>query len=174
MEKQARMRVGGMCELLRRILVRAHEVLANKQVTDEQRKSYAERVERLVVGFPPYLEEAIEVMKLPIPLDPEKIGPIMAAYARAFAPLRDHLEAGKGDRAAVCSRARREGGKALMELIPILKNRKRAYRFSNELSLRFRGLIDLLGRGAEDEALKKALKFHDDALLDFKKFAKLK
>lgn len=175
MEKQARMRVGGMCELLRRILIGSNEYLTGEKFeTEGARKKYYERVQRLIDGFPPYLEECIDVLKLPLPLDPEKVDPIMTAYAKAFAPLRAWLEEGEGDRRAVRARARREGLSALMELIPILKNRKSAYRFANELSLRFRRLIDLVEQESAPETLKSALEAHDVALRDFKKFAGIK
>ncbi|MFN3486984.1 MAG: hypothetical protein ACK44W_16080, partial [Planctomycetota bacterium] len=87
MERQARMRVGGMCELLRWMLEAAGDFLAEK-------KGGEELIRRKMEDFHGYFEEAIEVIGVPMPLDATRVGPIVAAYEEAFQPLREWVKAG--------------------------------------------------------------------------------
>jgi hypothetical protein len=163
MERQARMRVGGMCELLQRILVAAGEFLAEGKESEEF-------VRRKMEDFHGYFEEAIEVIGVPMPLDASRVGPILAAYEEAFRPLREWVKAG-GAGPDPRPRARRACLEALLRLPPFLKNRKSAYRFVNDLGLRFRELLEAVGGDPSSEAARRALAAHDEALRDLQKLA---
>ncbi|HLY10897.1 MAG TPA: hypothetical protein VKW04_16465 [Planctomycetota bacterium] len=165
MERQAKMRVGGMCELLARRMVGAAEGHFLQGVKTE------ERVQELIKGFHDYFEEAIEVIGVNAPLDPRTVVPLVAAYDRAMAPLRAWVADPKGDGADVVRKARREGIGALLELAPLLQNRKRGYLYVNSISVRFSQLLELLDAKPAPEALKKGMAEHDEALAEFKKFA---
>lgn len=165
MERQARMRVGGMCELLRWILVAAGDLLAEK-------KGGEEFVRRKMDEFHGYFEEAIEVIGVPMPLDAARVGPILAAYEEAFRPLREWLKAG-GSGPDPRPRARRACLEALLRLPPFLKNRKSAYRFVNDLGVRLREVLEAAGHDPSSEAARKALAAHDEALRDLRKLAGL-
>jgi hypothetical protein len=166
MERQAKMRVGGMCELLRRMLVNCGDFLA-------EGKGSEERIREMFDGFHGYFEEAIEVIGLPMPLDAEKVGPILEDYEKALVPLRAWLEKREGPDPR--PRARREALGTLFRLPPLLKNRKSAYKLVNDIGGRFRRLIDLTEEAeTSPEAVRKALAEHDEALRDFKKLAGVK
>src|SRR5258708_5533305 len=62
MERQAKMRVGGMCELLARRMIGAAEGHFFQNLKTE------ERVQELIKGFHDYFEEAIEVIGVSAPL----------------------------------------------------------------------------------------------------------
>lgn len=175
MERQAKMRIGGMCELLRRILVGCQRVLVDE--TDaEKRGQAAERVDDMIAGFYEYYEEAIEVIGLRVPLPTEKVRPILEDYDAAFAPLAEALEKDPPAVDGKVYRAARQGClEALMQLPPLLKTRKSAYRFANELSRRFRNLAILADprHPAAPDVLRQSLKLHHEALRDFKKLAGL-
>ena len=108
------------------------------------------------------------------PLDVRTVGPLMAAYDKAFAPLRAWIQKPEGDYLPVLRAARRDGLGALLELVHLLQNRKRGYLYLNEISVRFTRLLELFDPKASPEALKKGLEEHDAALAEFKKFAGLK
>jgi hypothetical protein len=165
MERQAKMRVGGMCELLARRMIGAAEGHFLQGVKTE------ERVQELIKGFHDYFEEAIEVIGINAPLDPRTVVPLVAAYDRAMAPLRAWVADPKGDGAEVIRKARREGIGALLELAPLLQNRKRGYTYVNAISVRFTQLLELIDARPGPEALKKGMEEHDRALAEFKKFA---
>jgi hypothetical protein len=168
MERQAKMRVGGMCELLmRRIITSAELVYGGEPKADE-------RVQELFKGFHDYFEEAIEVIGVSAPLDVRTVGPLMAAYEKGYAPLKSWIQKPEGDGAAVLRAARRECLGSLLELAPLLQNRKRGYLYVNEISVRFTRLLEILDAKPAPEALTKGLEEHDAALADFKKFAGLK
>ena len=61
----------------------------------------------------------------------------------------------------------------LIELAPLLQNRKRGYLYVNTISVRFTRLLELIDARPSPEALKKGLEEHDAALAEFKKFAGL-
>ncbi len=168
MERQARMRIGGMGELLRRMLVLCSELIL-------EGKDHEERIAQLFDGFFSYFEEAVEVIGIEAPLDIEKVGPLVAAYEAGVAPLRSWVEKGPGDAAAddALRRARREAFTAILKLPTLLVNRKRGYAYVNETSARFHRLLDLAEGKAPAADLKKALADHDAALADFKRFAGL-
>lgn len=163
MERQARMRVGGMCELLRWMLQAAADFLAEK-------KGGEDLVRRKMEDFHGYFEEAIEVIGVPMPLDATRVGPILAAYEEAFRPLREWVKAG-GSGPDPRARARRACLEALFRLPPFLKNRKSAYRFVNDVGFRFRELLEAVGRDPSFEAARRALAAHDEAFRDLKKLA---
>jgi len=167
MERQAKMRVGGMCELMRRISVAVEERFIEGAKNEE-------RILEMLKGFHDYFEEAIEVIGINAPLDVRTVGPLMAAYDKAFAPLRAWIQKPEGDYVPVLRSARRDGLGALLELVHLLQNRKRGYLYLNEISVRFTRLLDLFDPKASPEALKKGLEEHDAALAEFKKFAGLK
>ncbi|HVR84985.1 MAG TPA: hypothetical protein VMU54_11785 [Planctomycetota bacterium] len=167
MERQARMRVNGLCELLRGIEVRAEEEFT-------QGAKNQERIEEFQKTFQDYLEEAIEVIGIDAPLDLRRVGPIVAAYEIAIAPLRAWILKPGGEGAGIPRKARRDGLAALQDLIPLLKNRKRGYFYVNELGVRLTRLLELLDDGSRPEALIQGLEEHDAALAAFKSFAGLR
>ena len=166
MERQAKMRVGGMCELLRRLLICASEDLIEKQ------EGAAARVKQLAEAFEGYFEEAVEVLGIDRPLDPEKIGPIVSAYEEALKALRASLLEGKVATAETADGARRQALTTLLRIPPLLKTRKRGYMYANELSSRFTALLE--AAEASPDAFRKAFGEHDEALRAFKRFAGLK
>jgi hypothetical protein len=165
MERQAKMRVGGMCELLARRMIGAAEGHFLQGLKTE------ERVQELIKGFHDYFEEAIEVIGVNAPLDPKTVGPLVATYERALAPLKAWAADPKGDGADVIRKARREGIGALLELAPLLQNRKRGYLYVNTISARFSQLLELIDSKPSPEALKKGVDDLDRALGEFKTFA---
>jgi hypothetical protein len=167
MERQAKMRIGGMCELMRRISAAIEEHFLEGAKNEE-------RIQEMLKGFHDYFEEAIEVIGINAPLDVRTVGPLLAAYDRAVAPIRAWIAKPQGDGWAVLRNARRDGLSALLELAPLLQNRKRGYLYVNEVSVRFTDLLDLFDTKATPEALRKGMDAHDAALAEFKKFAGLK
>jgi hypothetical protein len=166
MERQAKMRVGGMCELLRRMLVCAGEDLIDKQ------EGAAARTRQIVDAYEGYFEEAIEVLGIERPLDPEKIGPLVAAYEAALAPLREAATRGAVASAEAAAEARRGALSAILKIPQLLKTRKRGYKYANDLSARFTSLLE--AAETSPDALRTALGEHDEALRAFKRFAGLK
>lgn len=167
MERQAKMRVGGMCELLARRMIGAAEAHFLEGAKSE------ERVQELIKGFHDYFEEAIEVIGVNAPLDPRTVGPLVAAYDKALVPLRAWIADPKGPVDAVLRPARREAIGSLIALAPLLQNRKRGYLYVNAVSVRFTRLLELIDDKPSPEVLKKGLEEHDAALAEFKKFAGL-
>ncbi|HZE99545.1 MAG TPA: hypothetical protein VE981_21245 [Planctomycetota bacterium] len=177
MERQAKMRVGGMCELMARRMIGAAEGHFLQGLETKP------RVQELIKGFHDYFEEAIEVIGVSAPLDIRTVGPLVAQYEQALKPLRDWVASRKGeaveiaagsDAAATVRAARRDGIGALLQLAPLLQNRKRGYLYVNTISVRFTHFLEILdGRPAPD-ALKKGMAELDAALVDFKTFAGLK
>ena len=168
MERQAKMRIGGMCELLARRMIGASEGHFLQGLKTE------ERVQELIKGFHDYFEEAIEVIGINAPLDPRTVVPLVAAYDRAMVPLRAWIADPKGDGAEVIRKARREGVSALLELAPLLQNRKRGYSYVNTISARFTRLLELIDSRPAPAALQKGMEEHDQALAEFKAFAGIK
>jgi hypothetical protein len=168
MERQAKMRVGGMCELLARRMVGAAEAHFLEGAKSE------ERVQELIKGFHDYFEEAIEVIGVSAPLDPRTVGPLIAAYDKALVPLRAWMTTPQGDPEPAIRTARRDGLGSLIALAPLLQNRKRGYLYLNAISVRFTRLLELIDAKPAPEALKKGLQEHDEALAEFKTFAGLK
>jgi len=168
MERQAKMRVGGMCELLARRMIGAAEGHFFQNLKTE------ERVQELIKGFHDYFEEAIEVIGVNAPLDPRTVVPLINAYDGAMAPLRQWIADPKGDGSAVLKKARKDGIGILLQLAPLLQNRKRGYLYVNAISVRFSQLLELIDAKPGPEALKKGMQDHDDALGEFKKFAGIK
>ncbi|HLY73105.1 MAG TPA: hypothetical protein VKU80_03215, partial [Planctomycetota bacterium] len=168
MERQAKMRVGGMCELLARRMIGASEGHFLQGLKTE------ERVQELIKGFHDYFEEAIEVIGVNAPLDPRTVVPLVTAYEKAMSPLRAWIAEPKAGGDAVVKKARREGLGALLALAPLLQNRKRGYLYVNAISVRFSQLLELMDAKPTLEALKKGMQEHDEALAEFKKFAGIK
>lgn len=162
-ERQAKMRLGGMAELLRRILVAAHEDLIDKQ------ENAGARAKQTADAFEAYFEEAVEVLGVERPLDPEKIGPLLRAYEESLKPLRVE---GKVPAPEAVAEARRGGLTAMLRIPLLLKTRKRGYVYATELSSRFTSLLD--AAETSPDAFRKALGEHDEALRAFKRFAGLK
>lgn len=167
MERQAKMRIGGMIELMKRIATAADE-----QFLDQAQNH--QRIGEMLKAFHDYYEEAIEVIGISAPLDVRTVGPLMAAYDKAVAPLRAWIRTPSGDAGTVLRTARRDGLGALLELVQLLQNRKRGYLYLNEVSARFTKLLDLFDPAAAPEVLQKGLAEHDAALAEFKKFAGIK
>ena len=167
MERQAKMRIGGMCELMRRIANAADEQFDEGAKNDE-------RIQEMLKGFHDYYEEAIEVIGISAPLDVRTVGPLLAAYEKAVAPLRAWIAKPEGEYIPVLRAARRDGLGALLELVNLLQNRKRGYLYLNEISSRFTKLLDLFDPTPAPDALKKGMEEHDAALAEFKKFAGIK
>jgi len=167
MERQAKMRVGGMCELLRQILV----------VCTEGLEGDAEAVDRAwkrLDGFYVYYEEAIEVIGINAPLDPEKVGPALDSYEKGFDPLRSWVEKRGGSGEETAREARRKCGQAIFRITPHLQTRKRAYLYVSEIAARLARLVELVCGKADDAAVRRALAEHDAAVADFRKFAGLR
>ena len=167
MERQAKMRVGGMCVLLDRIA---------KGYSDQfvAEKPDFTHIQEMMEGWHNYFEEAIEVIGIDAPLDVERVGPLVREYETAFAPFRAWIEKRQGG--DVRRDARRDCLSALFKIPPLLQNRKRAYKFVNDLSQRFARLLEATEAPASPEsaaAVKKALEEHDEALHNFKKFGSL-
>lgn len=166
-ERQVKMRWGGMCELLRQILVTCTEHLeGDAEALDRARK----RME----GFQAYLEEAIDVCGIDFPLDLSKVVPALEAYEKGFAPLRAWLERPEGDGAALALEARQACGLALFRITPHIRVRRRAYRYLNDVAAALARLVDLVRVGAGADSLRKALEEHDVGMAEFRKFAGLK
>jgi len=102
------------------------------------------------------------------------VGPLLAAYEKAVAPLRAWIAKPEGDALKVLRPARRDGLGALLELVNHLQNRRRGYLHLNELSVRFTKLLELCDPVSAPEVLKKGMEEHDAALAEFKKFAGIK
>ncbi len=168
MERQAKMRVGGMCELLARRMIGASEGHFLHGMKTQ------ERVQELIKGFHDYFEEAIEVIGVNAPLDPRTVVPLVNAYESAMAPLRAWILDPQGDGAAVFKKARKDAVGSLLQLAPLLQNRKRGYLYVNNISARFSRLLELIDAKPGPDALKKGMQDHDDALAEFKKFAGIK
>jgi hypothetical protein len=166
MERQAKMRLGGMCELLRRLLVQCTD-----RLEDPAKK--LEPILELIEAFGGYYEEAVEVIGIPLPLDPAKIGPALAVYENAYRAFRASMDQPAAEAVALRGAARRDAFQALLQIPPMLRNRKSAYRLVNDLGARFRKLLDLAEGKPSPEALRQALEEHDAALRDFKKLAGL-
>lgn len=166
MERQAKMRVGGMAELLRRMLVAANEDLLEKQ------EGAAARAKQIQDAFEPYFEEAVEVLGVERPLDPEKIGPLVRGYEAALKPLRMKALEGKLPAAEDLAEVRRGALTNILRIPQLLKTRKRGYAYANELSARFTSLLE--AAEASPDAFARSLKEHDEALKAFKRFAGLK
>ena len=167
MERQAKMRVGGMCELLARRMIGAAEAHFLEGAKTQ------ERVQELIKGFHDYFEEAIEVIGVNAPLDPRTVGPLIAAYEKALQPLRAWVADPKGAADAVLRPVRRDALGSLISVAPLLQNRKRGYLYVNAVSVRFTRLLELIDDKPSPEALKQGLEEHDAALAEFKKFAGL-
>ena len=167
MERQAKMRIGGMCELMRRIGNAADEQFDEGAKNDE-------RIQEMLKGFHDYYEEAIEVIGINAPLDIRTVGPLLTAYEKAIAPLRAWVQKPEGDPVAVLRAARRDGLGALLELVNLLQNRRRGYLYLNEISARFTKLLELFDPKPAPDALRKGMEEHDAALAEFKKFAGIK
>lgn len=161
MERQAKMRVGGMCELMRRIRVAAEEQFKEGAKNED-------RIRDMLKGFHNYFEEAIESIGIDAPLDIRRVGPIIAAYEKTLRTLRS-----EGPSEPALRAVRRDGIGCLFELVPLLQNRKRGYLYVNTVSARFTTLLELAIAKAPAGDLKKALEEHDAALVEFKKFAGL-
>ncbi|HEV3026069.1 MAG TPA: hypothetical protein VG457_00770 [Planctomycetota bacterium] len=167
MERQAKMRVNGLCVLLRSIGARAEEQFTEGAKTQG-------RIEELEKAFHDYVEDAIEAIGIDAPLDLRRVGPIVAAYEKAIAPLRAWIRMSAGAAAGIPRAARHAGLAALQDLIPLLQNRKRGYFFVNEVSVRLTRLLELVDASSSAEVLIQGLQEHDAALAAFKDFAGLK
>jgi hypothetical protein len=165
-ERQSRMRIGGMTELLRRMLVSAGEHL-------EGQGDHKAHLEQMFSGWLDYFEEAVDAIGANLPLDPERAGPVHQAYRAALAPLRAVLADDAKDVETVRLKVKREGLSTLLQYPPLLQNRKRGYLFVNEVSARFTRLLGLMDAGASRDELRKALADHDRALADFESYAGL-
>ena len=174
LERLAKMSVGGMCELLRRVLVGSGEVFANASLTADERARILKSVRKIVSEYPNYLGRAIDQMGLNIPLEKDLVVPILKAYETGLEPLRAFIELGKGDPSETRAQVRSACIKSLLKLSPLFKNRKLAYKHASDLSLRFRRMLDLVERGASRDMLRAALKEHDTAYRNFKNFVGVK
>ncbi len=164
MERQAKMRVGGMCDLLRSILVVCTEGL-------EGDAEAVERARKRMDGFHTYFEEAIEVIGINAPLDLGKVGPAMEAYEEGIAPLRKWAESRDGDGEEPAREAFRRCSAALLRITPHLRTRRRAYQYLNEIAVRLARLVGHVRGKADAGAIRTALEEHDAAVRDFKTFA---
>ncbi|HLF94905.1 MAG TPA: hypothetical protein VJB14_15670 [Planctomycetota bacterium] len=158
-ERQTKMRIGGMCELFRRILKAA--------------EAGEGRVAEMIDGWRDYFDEAIDQTGIPAPFDFEQVGPVVADYEIGFGPLRAWFE----DRARedVRQPARRECLTALLKLTSLAKGRRVPYKYVNEICVRLTRLHELSDDPPTPEnqaAVRTALEEHDRAVQDFVRFAK--
>ena len=166
MERQAKMRVGGQCEVLRRLLVAAGEHLFEDKAKTARFKETAEVWMNM-------WEEAVEVIGCEIPLDEDKVKPAVAAVGGAVARLRE--AAGKGPvPPEVLSEVRRDGMTAILKLAPHLRIRKRGYKALNDLSARFTALLQAADGGASPDGLRAPMEELDQALAAFARYAGVK
>jgi len=156
-EYQTRMRVRGLCGFLDRIILEVDE------------DGNAERTRKWMSGFEESYGDALTVIGIDPPLDAQSGGAAVAAYESAVAPLRE----GHGRR-DVRRKARAEGVAALFDLLQLLRSRKRAYVYVNNISLRFYRLFELFEENAVPDRLAAAFQEHDASLRDFRKFAGLR
>lgn len=166
-ERQVKMRWGGMCELLRQILVTCVEYL-------EGDAAALDRARKRMEGFQAYLEEAIDVCGIDFPLDLSKVGPALEAYEKGLAPLRAWLGRPEGDGAALALEARRACGLAIFRITPHIRVRRRAYQYLNDVAAALARLVDLVRTGAGADSLRKALEEHDAGMAQFRRFAGLR
>lgn len=166
MERQAKMRLGGMAELQRRMLIAANEDLLEKQ------EGAAARVKQIAEAYDGYFEEAVEVLGVERPLDPAKIGPLVSGYEAALKPLRTAAVEGKPPSADAVAAVRRDALTSMLRIPQLLKTRKRGYAYASDLSTRFTAL--LAAAETSPEGFRKSLEEHDEALRAFKRFAGLK
>lgn len=163
-ERQAKMRVRGLCELNRR-LVRACTEELTTAAPD------VARIQELMRGWWEYFEEGADRTGATPPLDP-RIVPLLADYERAFVALRTPAvqDADEGR----SREARRKCLSALFQMIPLVANRKTAYPVFNELGA---GLARVVDAGSVERAsgtLEKALEEHDRAFRDIQRLAALR
>jgi hypothetical protein len=163
LERQARMRVGGLCELLRRILVGCNEHLFEGM-------PQAERLREAMKAWIAYWEEAADVMGIDLPLDADEVVPVVEAYEKALALLQEATS--KGD-AELLARARRDGLTACLKLPGMLRIRKRGYVIARDLTARFTALLEAAEAKASADVLRAALEEHQAALRAFKAYAGL-
>jgi hypothetical protein len=162
LERQARMRVGALCDLARRILVACNDHLKGE--------AQPARIRDAMKAWVQQWEEACDLIGIDLPLDADDAVPILAAYDLALAKLRDAVA--KGDVDAVSS-ARSEGLTALLKLPPLLRIRKRGYVLASELTRRFTALLDAAEAKASPDAFRAALEEHQAALRAFRDYAGL-
>ncbi|HYE98717.1 MAG TPA: hypothetical protein VEJ18_07385, partial [Planctomycetota bacterium] len=166
MERQAKMRIGGQCEVLRRLLVAAGEHLFEDKAKTARFKETAEVWMNM-------WEEAVEVVGCEIPLDEDKVKPAVQAVQAAAAKLRE--AAAKGPiPAETLVEARRDGMTAILQLAPHLRIRKRGYKALNDLSSRFTALLQAVDGGGSPDSLRGPLEELDQALATFSRYAGLK
>jgi len=158
MEGQSRMRVGGLCELLQHILSAVDEGSgADRRVRD------------LAAGYLESLEEAIDVIGADVPLNPLRGRAILAAYEAALSPLRT-VRAPAPD---LVRRARSDGLTALFDLTLMLRVRRRGYVHVNLVGARLVQVFDRIAARASAVDLTSAFREHDEALREFRVFARL-
>lgn len=162
LERQARMRVGALCDLLRRILVNCGDHLKGEP--------QGQRIRDGMRAWVQAWEEAADVMGIDIPLDLDEISPPMEAYDKALEVLRDAMARNDEER---LSAARRDGLNALLRLPPMLRIRKRGYVIASELTRRFTLLLEAVEAKAPADALRAALEEHQAALRAFRDYAGL-
>jgi hypothetical protein len=162
LERQARMRVGALCDLARRILVACNDHLKGE--------AQPARIRDAMKAWVQQWEEACDLIGIDLPLDADDAVPILAAYDLALAKLRDAVA--KGDVDAVSS-ARSEGLTALLKLPPLLRIRKRGYVLASELTRRFTALLDAAETRGTPDAFRAALEEHQAALRAFRDYAGL-
>lgn len=166
-ERQAKMRVGGMCDILRGTLTLCTDSLKGD-------KEALERAQKRFEGFHAYYEEALEIICPNAPLDATLIAPLVETYEKGFLPVRAWVERGEGEWPAARRSARTVCSEALFKIPLLVKTRKTAYTFVSDISDRFTRLLELADGTADPKELKKALAEHDRAVADFKKLAGLK
>jgi hypothetical protein len=166
LEGRARMYVGAGCELLSRVMAAVDGRWAGEAGS-------AKRAEELFKGFFEFVDQAYDRTGIDGPLDARRVGPILAAYEKALAPLRSWIADPRGDVAALRRKARHDGLVSLFDLQPLLENRRRGYLYLNAVSARLFRFLELVDAGAAPEDLKQALREHDTALVEFKRFAGL-
>lgn len=158
-EGQASMRVGALCEFLQHCI---------GAVDDGVRTREPERLRRLLHGFLESVEEACDVLGADVPVHPQRAGPVLKAYERSLAALRE-----SGSSAAALKQAHAEAIASLFELTSMLRIRRRGYVRLNAVAVHLVRVYDLRTAKAPAEDLRAALREHDAAVLEFKSFARI-
>lgn len=161
-ERQAKMRIGGLCELLRRLVALAEDEPAPEVL--------AEKIDH----WRDYFEDGIHRIGVEPPLDAPSVDPLLRDYEIAFARLRRWVEEPAGE--DVRREFRRDCLGALFRFVPLLERRKRAYAALNEVCVRLSRVLEIADApvpASDPFAVGRALTTHDEAYQAFLRFRTL-
>lgn len=156
-DRQAKMRIGGLCEQARRIVRHCNELFQTAAPDFD-------RLQEMIRNWRNYFDDGVGRVGAETPLDPERFRPILRDYERAVAALRTPKAEPPDEE--VLREARRECLGALFRMAPLLTNRRRAYPAFNELC---RSLTRVVALAGDPAALEEALAAHDAAFQEVRK-----